>query len=216
MSTGHVTGGYQVEGELAGMDRRAVLVVATLSSFLTPLMSAAVNLALPSMAVEFRMDAVLLSWVATAYLMAAAMFLLPFGRLADIIGRKRVFLWGMIVITLVTVALGFSVSGWMVIVLRFVQGIGAAMVFGTGIALLTAVYPKEQRGVVLGSNVAAVYLGLTLGPFIGGALTDILDWRWVFWIMAPMTLGVVVLVLLRIKGDLAGSEGERFDIYGAI
>ena len=203
-------------GELAGSDRRAVLAVATLASFLTPLMSAAVNLALPSMAREFEMDAVLLSWVATGYLLAAAVFLLPFGRLSDIIGRKRVFLWGMVVITVVSVALGFSVSGWMVIALRFVQGIGAAMVFGTGIALLTAVYPKEQRGVVLGINVAAVYAGLTLGPIIGGVLTDALDWRWVFWSMAPMTLSVIVLVLWRIKGDLAGSEGERFDIYGAV
>ena len=203
-------------GELAGSDRRAVLAVATLASFLTPLMSAAVNLALPSMAREFEMDAVLLSWVATGYLLAAAVFLLPFGRLSDIIGRKRVFLWGMVVITVVSVALGFSVSGWMVIALRFVQGIGAAMVFGTGIALLTAVYPKEQRGVVLGINVAAVYAGLTLGPIIGGVLTDALDWRWVFWSMAPMTLSVIVLVLWRIKGDLAGSEGERFDVYGAV
>ena len=113
------------------------------------------------------MDAVLLSWVATAYLLAAAMFLVPFGRLSDLMGRKRIFLWGMVVITVLSLALGLSLSGEMLVVLRFIQGIGAAMVFGTGLALLTAVYPKEERGKVLGINVAAVYVGLSVGPFVG-------------------------------------------------
>jgi EmrB/QacA subfamily drug resistance transporter len=193
-----------------------VFLVAWVASFLTPFMGASVNIALPSIGEDFEMDAVLLSWVATAYLLAAAMFMIPFGRLADLVGRKRVFLWGMVVITVLTMALGLSFSGWMVVVLRFVQGIGAAMVFGTSVALLTAVYPKEQRGVVLGWNVAAVYIGLSAGPFIGGWIVQYLGWRWLFFSIAPMGLLVIGLVLWRVKGDIAGSKGERFDVQGAI
>jgi EmrB/QacA subfamily drug resistance transporter len=216
MSTGSDPGGATTAGELASSDRRSVFLVATVASFLTPFMGAAVNIALPSIGEEFEMDAVLLSWVATAYLLAAAMFMIPFGRLADLVGRKRVFLWGMVVITVLTVALALSISGWMVVILRFIQGIGAAMVFGTSIALLTAVYPKEQRGAVLGFNVAAVYVGLFSGPAIGGVITQYLGWRWLFASIAPMGLLVIGLVLWRIKGDIAGSRGERFDIQGTV
>jgi len=179
-------------------------------------MGSAVTIALPIMGQEFDMDAVLLSWVATAYLLAAAMFMIPFARLSDLIGRKRVFLWGMIVITVLNVALGFSLSGWMVVILRFIQGIGSAMVFGTSIALLTAVFPKEQRGTVLGINVAAVYFGLSLGPVLGGAITEGMGWRWIFFLIALMGVLVIIITLWRIKGDLAGSEGERFDVHGAV
>jgi EmrB/QacA subfamily drug resistance transporter len=198
------------------MDRRSVLLVATVASFLTPFMGSAVNIALPTMGDEFEMDAVLLSWVAIAYLLAAAMFLLPFGRLADLVGRKKVFLWGMVLITVLSLALGLSVSGEMVVALRFVQGIGAAMVFGTSIALLTSVYPKEERGKVLGINVAAVYMGLSMGPFLGGVITQELGWRWVFLLMVPLGLLVIGIVLWRLKGDIAGARGESFDIPGTV
>jgi EmrB/QacA subfamily drug resistance transporter len=216
MSTGRGPGGIQVSGELAGTDRRSILIVATVASFLTPFMGSAVNIALPSMGEEFGMDAVLLTWVATAYLLAAAIFLVPFGRLSDLIGRKRVFLWGMAVVTVLNLVLGLSLSGWMVVILRFFQGIGAAMIFGTGLALLTAVYPKEQRGMVLGINVAAVYVGLSLGPFGGGMITELLGWRWVFFSIVPMGISVIAITLWKVKGDLAGSEGERFDIKGTV
>jgi MFS family permease len=206
----------QTGGEVSGMDRRSVLLVATISAFLTPFMGSAVNIALPSIGEAFEMDAVLLSWVATGYLLAAAMFLVPFGRLSDLVGRKRVFLWGMVIITILNVALFLSLSGWMVVALRFFQGIGAAMVFGTGLALLTAVYPKEERGKVLGYNVAAVYAGLSIGPFVGGLITEHLGWRWVFLTIAPLGMLVIGITLWRIKGDIAGAEGERFDYHGTV
>jgi len=198
------------------MDRRSVLLVATMASFLTPFMGSAVNIALPSIGEEYALDAVLLTWVATAYLLAAAMFLVPFGRLSDLMGRKRIFLWGMVVITILSLALGLSPSGEMVVVLRFVQGIGAAMVFGTGLALLTSVYPKEDRGKVLGINVAAVYVGLSVGPFVGGLITQELGWRWVFFLIVPMGVLVIGTVLWKLKGDIAGAKGEPFDLPGAV
>jgi MFS family permease len=104
----------------------------------------------------------------------------------------------------------------MVVLFRFVQGIGAAMVFGTGIALLTSVYPKDERGKVLGINVAAVYVGLSAGPFIGGVITEQLGWRWVFLTIVPLGMMVIGLVLWRLKGDISGAKGERFDLPGAV
>jgi MFS family permease len=144
------------------------------------------------------------------------MFLVPFGRLSDLVGRKRVFLYGMAVITVLSLGLALSVSGGMVVVFRFVQGIGAAMVFGTGIALLTSVYPKGERGKVLGINVAAVYVGLSAGPFVGGVITEQLGWRWVFLTIVPLGMMVIGLVLWRLKGDISGARGERFDVPGAV
>jgi EmrB/QacA subfamily drug resistance transporter len=216
MSTGRSPGEHQVSGELASSDRRAVLLVATLASFLTPFMGSAVNVALPIIGQEFEMDAVLLSWVATAYLLAAAIFMIPFGRLSDLIGRKRVFVWGMVVISVLNLALGFAWSGWMIVILRFVQGIGSAMIFGTSLALLSAVYPKERRGTVFGINVAAVYVGLSVGPAVGGWITDNMGWRWIFFIIAIGGAVVTAVTIWKIKGDLAGSKGERFDLRGSV
>ena len=148
--------------------KRSALLIATFSSFLTPFMVSSINIALPAIGSEFQMSAVLMSWVPTSYILSAAMFLVPFGRLADIHGRKRVFAYGMWIFTLSSLALAFSPSAAVLITLRVLQGFGSAMIFGTGMAILTSVFPAAERGRVLGINVAAVYLGLSLGPVFGG------------------------------------------------
>jgi len=142
-----------------------VLWVATLASFLTPFMGSSINIALPLIGREFSMDAILLSWVATSYLLSAAIFLVPCGRMADIYGRKRIFTLGIMVFTFTSLMLMFSYSAVMLITFRVFQGIGAAMVFGTGVAMITSVFPAGERGKALGINVAAVYFALTLFSF---------------------------------------------------
>ena len=169
--------------------KRAALLVATLGAFLTPFMGSAVNLALPRIGQAFSMDAVLLGWVATAYLLAAAMFLVPFGKIADMHGRKRIFTYGVLTLTLASFLSAISTSGTLLICFRVLQGIGSAMIFGTGIAILTSVFPAGERGKALGINVAAVYLGLSLGPFLGGLLTQHLGWRSVFLVNVPLGRG---------------------------
>jgi EmrB/QacA subfamily drug resistance transporter len=196
--------------------KRATLLVATLASFLTPYMGSATNVALPSLGQEFALDAVLLSWVQTSYLLAAAVFLVPFGRIADIHGRKRIFVYGTATFTLASVLVGFSTSTTMLIGARVLQGIGSAMIFGTGVAILTSVFPPGERGRVLGINVAAVYTGLSLGPFLGGFLTQQLGWRSIFFAIAPLGLIVVALVATRLKGEWAEARGEPFDLVGSI
>ena len=196
--------------------KNAALLIATLSSLLTPFMSSSVNLTLPSIAREFGIDAVVLSWVATSYLLAAAVSLVPFGRLADIYGRKRIFTQGITVFTIASFLSAVSTSGFMLIAFRIVQGIGGAMIFATGIAILTSVFPPHERGKAIGISVAAVYVGLSLGPFLGGLLTQQFTWRSVFLVTIPLGLLIIAVVRWRLPGEWAEAGGEAFDIPGTI
>jgi EmrB/QacA subfamily drug resistance transporter len=197
-------------------DRKTAFAACTAASFLTPLMGSSINLALPTISREFSMDALSLSWIATSFLLAAAMFLVPFGRLADIYGRKRIFVCGMILFTLFSFLCGFATSGFILIALRAFQGVGAAMIFATSMAILTSIYPVGERGRVLGVNVAAVYTGLSIGPFFGGLLTHYFGWRSIFYANALIGFFISVLVLWRLKSEWAESRGEQFDLSGSL
>ena len=197
-------------------NKRVVLFVAVLSAFLTPFMGSAVNIALPAIGREFGMDAVLLSWVATSYILSAAMFLLPFGRLADIHGRKRLFTYGLWIYTLASFLSAVSGSAPLLIGSRVLQGVGGAMIFGTGTAILTSVFPAGERGRVLGMTATVVYLGLSLGPFVGGFLTQHFGWRSIFLVNVPLGLIPWILVAWKLKGEWAGARGESFDWVGSV
>jgi len=196
--------------------KRAALFVASLASFVTPFMGSSINIALPSIGQEFAMNAVLLSWVATSYLLAAAMFLVPFGRIADIYGRKRIFTYGMLLYTLASLLCATSTSATLLISFRILQGIGGAMIFGTGIAILSSVFPVGERGKALGINAAAVFLGLSLGPSLGGFLTEHFGWRSIFLAIVPLGLVTIAFILWKLKGEWAEAKGERFDFTGSI
>ncbi len=196
--------------------KRSALLIATLSAFLTPFMVSSLNIALPAIGREFQMSAVLMSWVPTAYLLAAAMFLVPFGRLADIYGRKRIFSYGIGIFTASSLLLALSPSAAALITFRVFQGIGSAMIFGTGMAILTSVFPAAERGRVLGMNVAAVYLGLSLGPTFGGFLTQQFGWRSIFLVNVPLGLLVIFFLATRLKAEWAEARGEKFDLAGSL
>ncbi len=196
--------------------KRVALLVATTSSFLTPFMSSSINIALPAIGKEFASDAVTLSWVATAYLLAAAMILVPIGRIADIYGRKKVFTYGLLIYTISSLLCAMAPSTISLISFRVLQGIGGAMKFGTGVAMLTSVFPLGERGKVLGINVAAVYIGLSLGPTLGGLLTEHLGWRSIFLVNVPLGLIIISAVLWKLKGEWAEARGEKFDLTGSV
>ncbi len=194
----------------------AALTIASLSSFITPFMISSINIALPMIGKEFKTDAVVLSWVATSYLLAAAVSLVPFGKLADIYGRKKVYMMGMGLFTLTSLLCAVVTSAPMLIVFRIFQGAGSAMVFATGIAILSSVYPVEERGKVLGIAVAAVYIGLSCGPFFGGFITQHISWRSLFVINIPFGVLIILLVIFKLKGEWKGAEGQKFDLTGSI
>ena len=197
-------------------DKRAVLVASATAAFLTPLMASSVSVALPSIGREFAMDALSVSWVATSAVLAAAMFLVPFGRLADIYGRKRIFNYGVFAFMIFSFSSGIAPSGTILIASRALQGMGAAMIFGTSVAMLTSAYPPAERGRVLGINVAATYVGLSAGPFLGGFLTQHLGWRSTFFFTALVALLIITLVMWRLKSESAEAHGESFDLRGSL
>jgi multidrug resistance protein len=194
----------------------SALVVAASSSFLTPFTISSVNIALPSIEREFQINALLLSWIATSYLLSAAIFLLPFGKLGDIYGRKKIFRYGIIIFTLSSFLAAFSNSAGMLIFSRIIQGLGSAMVFATGIAIISSVFPPEERGKALGITVAAVYSGLSCGPFFGGLLTQHFTWRSIFVVNVPLGIIIILLILFKLKGEWADAKGEKFDVKGSV
>jgi EmrB/QacA subfamily drug resistance transporter len=196
------------------VNKRIILAVAALGTFLVGFTGSSINIALPSIGRELKMDAVLLGWVATSYILASATLLLPFGRLADIRGRKRIFIYGIITYTIASLLLSFVPSASALISLRVVQGVGSAMIFSTGIAIVTSVFPAGERGKALGITAAMTYLGLSLGPVLGGILTQYFGWRSIFLAMVPLGATTVALLLAKVKGEWAEAKGEKFDFIG--
>ncbi|MFH2094592.1 MAG: MFS transporter [Bacteroidota bacterium] len=200
-----------------GIINSTVLIsIIMLTSFFNAFMAAAVNIAIPDIAKEYDMDAVTISWVAMSFLLSAAIFLVPFGKLADIFGRKKLFLTGNIIFASSSVLCVFSVSGEMLIVIRFIQGIGSAMIMSTGMAIVISAFPPQKRGRMLGLVVSAVYIGLTLAPVLGGMLTQSLGWRSIFVVNAIAGAAVILGVILKVKAEWAEAKNESFDVPGAL
>jgi MFS family permease len=197
-------------------DKHFILVVVVLTSLGGPLLMSAVTVALPAIASELPMTAWQMGWVSLAFTLTSAVLILTFGRLADILGRKRIFTIGVIVAAIAILLSTFSNSATMIIFLQALQGVGWAMVFSTGVALLSSAYPPGERGKVLGFHVAAVYLGLSLGPTVGGFLTQNLGWRSVFYLAAILLIPPIFLLLTRVKAEWAESKGEKFDSVGSV
>jgi EmrB/QacA subfamily drug resistance transporter len=179
-------------------------------------MASAINIAIPSIGSEFSADVILLSWIPTAYLLAAAVFAVPFGRIADIYGMKKVFTLGIIIFTLSSFLCAISPSIISLIVFRVLQGVGSAMIFVTGLAIITSVYPPRERGKAIGINIASVYIGLSMGPVLGGILTQYFGWRSLFIAVIPLGLLVLILTMFKLKGEWAECKGESFDFSGSI
>ncbi len=192
---------------------RRILSAVCVSSFITPFLASSINVAVPAMASEFSVEASQLSWVVTAFLLGSSCMLIPFGRMADILGRKQLFRIGLICVFLTTLGAGFAPGKDILIFLRFLQGVSIAMIFSTGVALLVAAFPSSQRGRVMGYSTAAVYMGLSLGPFLGGAIIHYFGWRMIFFLTA-----VILLISWKaargIEGEWYGSRGAVMD-YGS-
>ncbi len=195
--------------------RKVVLFVTSVQTLLTPYMSSSVNIALPTIGKEFSLDAVTLSWVATIYLLVSAVFCVPFGRVADMFGRKKVFMVGVSIFTLSSFLLTSVASGVLLITLRAFQALGASMVYGTCIPILVSAYPPKDRGKVLGINAACTYIGLSVGPYIGGFLTQNFGWRSIFLCVVPLGVLVLAASLWKMGWERGALKREKFDFTGS-
>jgi EmrB/QacA subfamily drug resistance transporter len=197
------------------MEKTATVVVMA-AYFLTPFMTSAVNLIIPAIGTEFFSQTLLLSWLVTGYSLATAAFLLPFGKLSDNIGRKRVFVTGMFLFSFFTLLSGAAWSiGWMIF-FRICQGIAGAMIYSTGMAIITAIYPPHRRGQALGLCTAVAYIGLSLGPSLGGVINHYFSWRIIFYLTGFASVVATLLAAWHLKGEWIGAKGESFDILGSI
>jgi len=202
--------------ETESSSKNLVLAIAIMSSFLTPFTSSSINIALPSIGTKLSLDAVSLNWVATSYLLAAATFLVPFGRIADIWGRKKILQIGIAMDAIASILCGISHLGGWLIFFRVLQGFGGSMIFGTAVAILTSVYPPQERGRALGFSTAAVYTGLSVGPLVGGFMTQHFGWQGIFFLNALLGVIISLVVFSKLKGEWAGARGEKFDYIGSI
>jgi MFS family permease len=196
-------------------DKKIVLFIAILAAGLTGFDISAVTIALPTIGAEFHMDAVALSWITTGYLLASACLLVSVGKVADIYGRKRVYQYGIAIFTLASFLMILAPSTDLLVAVRILQGVGAAMIFGTGISIISSVFHPGERGKILGIYVSSAYISLTVGPFLGGVLTQHIGWRSIFAINVPLGIAASLLILWKLKGEWAECAGERLDLAGS-
>src|SRR5215831_18228545 len=181
-STDHPTS--RQTGELQGqVNKWVVFVLAASASFMTTLDGSIVNIGLPSIARTFHTGVSgATEWIIIGYLVVIAAVLLTCGRLADILGRKPIFLTGLIVFILGSALSGLAPSLLLLILARFFQGIGGALIFSVNVAMITSTFPSRERGLALGLNAVVISLGVAAGPTIGGIITQFLTWRWIFYV----------------------------------
>jgi EmrB/QacA subfamily drug resistance transporter len=176
-----------------------------------------VNVALPAIAGEFQTDLPTIQWVVIIYSLTVAALLLPMGRLSDLIGRKKVYLAGMVVLAVGAVLSGLSPSLAMLIPSRILQGVGAAMTQGTGMAIVTAVFPANEKGRAIGLFMTMVGVGAVAGPAMGGVVVDVFHWRVVFFLTMPLIVigGAVTAWVMRGWTEVQATVDTRFDWFGA-
>lgn len=190
------------------------LIVICIGSFIGPVGIAAVNIAIPDLAADLQANAKMVSWLPTLFLLSSVAFMLPAGKLADNYGRKRIYTYGLLLNAMSSLmcALGGNIE-W-VLFWRFIQGAASAMIFGTGVAILTSVTPANKRGFALGLAAACVYIGLTAAPALGGWLTQIWGWRAVFVFQIPLVVALLLLIKMYLPGEWKHEVKSRFDWHG--
>jgi len=193
-----------------------VALIAVCAGYLiAPMGMAAVNVAIPAMAEDLQANAIKVAWLPTLYILANVAFMLPFGKIADNYGRKKVYAIGLALNAVSALMCAISSNIDWILFWRFIQGAAGAMIFSTGVAIITSVTPSKKRGAALGFLAACVYIGLTLAPAIGGWLTEWLNWRAVFYFQIPLVIGLLIFMKWQLHGEWKNEHHSRFDWIGS-
>ncbi|MEM2659903.1 MAG: MFS transporter [Nitrososphaeria archaeon] len=197
------------------LQKRIILISTTMASFLVSYTISAINVALPTIGKEFNLSPIEIGWIQNTYLLASVVLLIPFGRLADIRGRKKVFLIGLALFTIFSFLTYFTPTKELFYILRFIQGTGASMIVSTSVAIITSVFSKNGLGKALGINTAVLYVGLSVGPYIGGFLTQNFGWKSIFISSVIVGASALSLTMSKIKVEWK-EEYSSFDYIGTI
>lgn len=179
----------------------SVLIAVMITALITTFMGNALNLSIPDLESTFSVNASTINAVVSAYIITIAALSLPFGKIADVRGRRKIFLMGIGGFGLMSAINAFSVNFVMFIAVRILQGVFAAMMFSTMNAILISCYPRSQQGKMLGLSVAATYIGLTMGPVIGGFLQNSFGWRSIFAVSAMISVLALVVAMKSVPVD---------------
>ena len=187
-----------------------------LGTFVGYLDTSIVNIALPTLTRYFQTDLSVIKWVVTSYLLMITGLVVIFGRLADMYGRKRLYILGLVVFTVSSALCGAAPSIWALVVFRCFQGIGAAALLANGAALITETFPVQERNRAFGMLASVLAFAAITGPLIGGFLTDHVGWSSIFYVNVPLGIIAVILAAKVLPGQPRSRSCENFDLAGAI
>lgn len=202
------------DGKKKASLRSYAVIVTILTSFVMPFMGSALNLSVPDIGSEFGVSASYVGWVITGYMLTAAALNVPFGRWADIYSRKRVLITGTVIMILGCIGAMFAGTMIILIIMRVIQGVGAAMLMSSNIPILISAYPPCMRGKALGIAIGSVYVGGSLGPVIGGVLNHQFGWRSIF-VFAGALIFVAFLIAVKLPEDRTRDQERRMDVTGS-
>lgn len=203
----------------AAIDRNRkwwTLAAVTASLFVVMVDTTVVNVALPAIQQDLRLDIVELEWTVNAFLLVYAALLLTGGKLADFLGRRRLFLFGLAIFTVSSVACGLAETGGILIGSRAVQGLGAALMLPATQGLIAANFARHERGMAYGIWAGVSMLGLSLGPLIGGLLIDGLDWRWIFYVNLPFGVVAFAFAAVVLRESKDTTADQHLDVAGLL
>lgn len=195
--------------------QKAILTVVVLTNLITAFMASALNLSVVSIGEEFQIGATTLTWIVNSYILTLGALCLPAGSLADATGRRRVFIGGLVLFSVFCFIAVFSISLPMLLFTRVMQAVGAAMIQSSNIPILITAFPTNRRGQMLGLSVSAVYIGLSLGPVLGGFMNQTLGWRSIF-ILAGTCILVSLFLAIRYVPDDKSANSHATDVPGDI
>ncbi|MBI4287651.1 MAG: MFS transporter [Chloroflexi bacterium] len=200
------------------LSKWTILITASLGAFLMPVDSSMLFLVVPQIATALKQDPALVTWVPTASLIGTTAFSIPLGRLSDVLGRKRLYLAGLLAAGVTALLAGFAQNAYQLIALRLFSGAGAALIAANAWALISDTFPSQERGKALGINTAVSFLGLSTGPVIGGSLVTFTGtWRSIFFFAFPLYMALMVLSYWWIPRDSSAVGGKRpADLPGSL
>jgi EmrB/QacA subfamily drug resistance transporter len=192
------------------------LAAVSFGLFMIMLDNTVVNVALPSIQDDLGMSASELEWVVNAYALTFGVLLLSGGKLADLLGRRAIFIAGLVIFTASSLACGLAGGSGTLIAARTIQGIGAALMNPATLSIITATFPPRQRGMAIGIWAGVSAMALAIGPLVGGILTEKINWSWIFFINVPIGVVGVVAARLFIDESKDTSHEQRLDLPGLV